>query len=94
MNLKQYLKSIKNNQNLGIAFYNDRGYKEKFIFYFNSYTNLLDEEFQSQIVFEKCEDNSKIVACVKLRYKIDNITEEIRDKIKNDVERMFGLVMC
>lgn len=41
MNLKQYLKSIKNNQN-----------------------------------------------------EIDNITEEIQDKIKNDVERMFGLVMC
>lgn len=94
MNLKQYLKSIKNNQNLGIAFYNDRGYKEKFIFYFKSYTNLLDEELQSQIVFEKCEDNSKIVACVRLRYKIDNITEETQDKIKNDVERMFGLVMC
>lgn len=26
--------------------------------------------------------------------EIDNITEEIQDKIKNDVERMFGLVMC
>lgn len=41
MNLKQYLKSIKNNQN-----------------------------------------------------EIDNITEEIQDKIKNDVECMFGLARC